>query len=327
MFKIRKTIVVVKKEEEYCSFPDIIQSRINPDKILLVYREGTAHHPEYSNLIVMESLDRGETWKEIYSFNISLEQNKMVWNCPRFSYLDWDHSLNIICDTKDSTIERTANFKTFLIKSFDDGKTFNNSCITPIQGMVPDKIFSFKKKLFLGNHKIKSSNNDLLQLINWSRDNGRSWYDCNVVADSVKHHYCEGSFIGVNDDYIISYLRDNAGHYNPVYTTKSTDGINWSNPEPLGSVLGHRVTAIRDEDMIIGAFRNTSVPCVSLFYHPIGEEKKVKVFKMEKEYDYNLYHFGYTGIVKIDKNRYLVAYYIKREANNPFIKLSFVERS
>ncbi len=324
MFTLLDTKIVAKKKDEYCSFPDIIQSKRDPDKLFLVYREGTAHHPEKSTLVLMKSKNKGKTWREAHRFPLSLKKNGMVWNCPRLSYMDDDNSFNIICDTKDGTVERKARFRTFLLKSFNDGGNFN-LVETPLIGMVPDKIISFKGKLFLGNHKIKSSKNDLVQLVNKS-DDGELWYDCSIVANKEDRQYCEGSFVNVDDQYLISYLRDNQWHFKSVYHTKSEDGINWSDPEALGDIVGQRVTAIRDNDIIIGAYRNTKEICVSLFYHPVGEEGKVKRFDIESERRENLYHFGYTGIVKISKDTFALAYYIKNDENSPFIKVAMIKR-
>ncbi len=326
MFTLLETKVVVKKEKEYCSFPDIIQSKKNPNKLFLVYREGTAHHPDKSSLVLLISMNEGKTWEETHRFPLSLKKDKMVWNCPRLSYIDSDDSFNIICDTKDGRIEKLANFKTFFLKSFNDGEKFY-LFKTPLIGMVPDKIVPFKDKLFLGNHKIKSTKNDLVQLVNWTRGDEEVWYDCNLVANHPDRQYCEGSFVNIDDEYMIAYLRDNQWHFKSVYYTKSTDGINWSEPKPLGSIMGQRVTAIRDKDLIIGAYRNTSDIKVSLFYHPIGKENDVKSFDIDSEIRDNLYHFGYTGITKISKNTFAVAYYIQNKENNPFIKIAFVKRN
>ena len=325
MFTLLETKIIAKKEKEYSSFPDIIQSKKNSNKLFLVYREGTAHHPSNSTLVLMVSTNKGKTWKESHRFPLSLKKDKMVWNCPRLSYMDHDNSFNIICDTKDGTVERTARFETFLLKSYDDGKSFSAVKI-PLTGMVPDKIITFQNELFLGNHKIKSTRNDLVQLVNWSRD-GKMWYDCNMVANSPNRQYCEGSFVNVDDEYMVAYLRDNTWHFKPVYYTKSIDGINWSKPEALGDIIGQRVTAIRDGDMIIGAYRNTRDVKVSLFYHPVGEEDKVKRFDIDSEVRDNLYHFGYTGIVKISKDTFAVAYYIRNDEPSPFIKVAMVKRN
>ncbi len=326
MFELLNTKVVAKKKNEYCSFPDILQSKKDSNKLFLVYREGTAHHPEKSTLVLMKSMDKGKTWRETHRFPLSLKKDGMVWNCPRLSYMHngYEESLNIICDTKDGTIERIARFRTFLLRSFNDGGIFH-LYKTPLIGMVPDKIIPFKDKLFLGNHKIKSSKNDLVQLVNWSKD-GDLWYDCSIVANAQDKQYCEGSFVNVDDKYLVSYLRDNTWHFKSVYYTKSEDGINWSYPEALGSIMGQRVTAIRDDNMIIGAYRNTKEICVSLFYHPIGKEREVKRFDIESESRENLYHFGYTGIIKISEDTFIVAYYIKNNEKSPFIKIAFVKK-
>ena len=56
------------------------------------------------------------------------------------------------------------------------------------------KTIEFKRKLFCANHKIKSYNNSytgigLVQLVSWSRDRGKTWYDTNIMADSDDSYY------------------------------------------------------------------------------------------------------------------------------------------
>jgi hypothetical protein len=194
----------------------------------------------------------------------------------------------------------------------------------------------FKNKLFCANHKIKSAANDLIQLISWSRDNGDTWYDTNVMAHHRDRQFCEASVANMGE-YLIAYLRDNSGHKRNVYTVTSEDGIHWSKPRKL-SIFGQRVTALKDEDRdgyVIGAFRNTYIPYlypdehvldVSAFQHNL-DSNRVDLFKIDWEYPRNQYHFGYTGMVRISPNEYIIAYYVKQIEENPFIKLAFVKKT
>ena len=95
-------------------------------------------------------------------------------------------------------------------------------------------------------------------------------------------------------------------------------------PERL-SIYGQRVTAIREEDKIIGTYRNTENCKVSIFEHNLISNQ-IKSYDIDWEYPKNQYHFGYTGIAKVEKDKYLVIYYVKQDAENPFIKLAFIER-
>jgi hypothetical protein len=320
IFNIKDIITIDQNEEKYLSFPDIIQSIKNPNRLFIIYREGQAHHPTESKLILKKSEDCGKTWEKIKEFPLDLENNGFVWNCPRFSYLG--KTLYIICDAKSSTTERTCNFIIVFFKSKDEGENFICK-ITPMPGMVPDKIILFKNKYYCANHKIKSEKNDLIQLVSWSK-NKELWYNTNIVANHEKRQYCEASTVNVNSDYLITYLRDNSSHRRNIYTTTSEDGINWSEPRKL-SIFGQRVTAILDEkDITVGTYRNTDTCTVSIFNHNL-KRNRIKTFDIDREYRKNQYHFGYTGLIKI-KNTYLVAYYIKQDEKNPYIKLAFLEK-
>jgi len=325
MFKVKKEIIIAQDEEQYISFPDIIQSIIDPDTYFIVYRTGDNHHPTWSKLVIQKSEDKGKTWKIVKEFLITLEESSLVWNCPRLSYMN--KKLYIICDAKSGIIEKIAQFKTFFLISEDEGESWEIK-ETPLPGMVPDKFISFKDKIFCANHKIKNDQNQLIQLISWSRDK-ETWYDTNVVAHSLTKQFCEASVVNMGD-YLISYLRDNSGHCKNIYTVTSKDGINWTIPKRL-SIVGQRVTALKDGDNIIGAYRNTSCEDVfkryiSMFEHNL-KTGRIKTSDIDWERTKNQYHYGYTGMAKVDENSYLVASYIKQKALNPFIKLYFVERS
>lgn len=331
MFTVIKTQIIAQSKNSYLSFPDIIQSPYNPDKLFIVYRKGDGHHPYKSSLIVMESVDRGEKWEEIHVFKSSLKKEGRVWNCPRLSYTDSEKEdspfLNIVCDTKNSTRERTATFSTIRLISQNDGETFLFDSL-PFIGMVPDKMIKFKDRYFCANHKIKHERSGLIQLVNWNKKaKDEIWYDCNVIAHSSKKQYCEASLVNVNDEYLIAYLRDNSGHFKKIDYTKSSDGIFWDKPKSLKGVWGQRVTAIKDGDRIIGSYRNTVDKRVSIFTHPINKEDEIKIYDIDQEYDFNLYHFGYTGIVKIAPDSFLVVYYIRNDEKYPFIKLAYLKET
>ena len=337
MLKVLKYKTIAKDKHTYLSFPDIIKSPVKKDRLFLIYREGDSHHPIWSKLILQMSSNNGETWDKVAEFSVSLEHHGCVWNCPRLSYID--NNLHIICDQKSSTQERTAMFKTVILVSMDEGISFHAK-ETPLPGMVPDKIISFKNKLFCANHKVKSSKNDLIQLVSWSRDNGKTWYDTNIMAHSLDKQFCEASVVSTGDR-LISYLRDNSGHQRNIYTVTSEDGIHWSKPKKL-PIFGQRVTALKDEDRdryVIGAFRNTYIPNiypfeyelespkleVSAFEHNLDNDK-IEVSKIDWEHPENQYHYGYTGIVRTAPNEYIIAYYIRQNRRNPYVKLAFVEK-
>lgn len=339
MFKVEKSIIIAKNKKKYISFPDIVKSPKKDGRFFLVYREGNSHHPIWSKIILMKSDNYGKTWKNQQEFPLKMKKNNYVWNCPRLSYVD--DVLYITCDQKSSVFEGGAHFKTVHLTSTTEGQFFRLQ-ETMLPGMVPDKIIEFKDKLLCANHKIKSSaasytHNGLVQLVSWSRDRGKTWYDTNIMADSDKQKYCEASIVNMGD-YLIAYLRENSGHRRHLYTVTSQDGIFWSKPKKI-SVFGQRATAIREGDKTIVTIRDTDVTyanlhpgedpepvChVSIFEHDIKNDK-ISIDHIDWEHRDSQYHFGYTGIAKVSNNKYLVAYYIMQEANYPFIKLAFISK-
>ena len=317
MFKVKNALIIAKNSNRYLSFPDIIQNPKNQNNLFLIYREGNKHHPTWSKLILMESRSRGEKWRRKKTFPLTLKKDGGVWNCPRLSYIDTQ--LVIMCDVKSSMFERTASWTTYMIRK--NSLRFIKQ-LTPIPGMVPDRIIKFKDKLLCANHKIKSPKNDLIQLISWSRDNGKTWYDTNIVANHLEKQFCEASVVNMGC-YLIAYLRDNSGHMRNIWYVLSEDGINWRKPIKL-PIFGQRVTAIRDENEIVGTYRDSQNIAVGMFRHDLSK-KKIKKVDIDWEYKTNQYHFGYTGLIKIGPNSYIVVNYTKQDEINPYIKLMFVD--
>jgi len=320
MLKLNKIITVDEDKECYLSFPDIIRSQKEKKTFFLVYRSGNGHHPTISSLILKKSINGGRSWKTIQEVELTLEKHGRVWNCPRLSYIR--DALYIVCDSKSGTYERQAQFKTMFLVSTDEGETLN-ILETPIPGMVPDKIIYFKDKYICANHKIKNKKNELIQLVSWSRDT-TMWYDTNIMAHSYEQQFCEASVVNMNDNYLIAYLRDNSGHKRNIYTVRSLDGISWSDPEKH-RIFGQRVTALKHSDNeIVGAFRNTNNINVSLFIHDL-KNNTMKFINIDEETRLNQYNYGYTGLADND-TEYLLPYYIKNDAQNPYIKLAFIRK-
>lgn len=320
MLKLKNIITIDKNEEKYLSFPDIVKSPKDENRFFMVYRSGNGHHPTISKLVLKKSEDQGRTWKTQQEFILTIEDDKYVWNCPRLSYIN--NILYIICDAKSGTFERISHFKTMFLTSTTEGEFFRCS-ETPLPGMVPDKIIKFQNKYFCANHKIKNEQNELIQLVSWSKD-GEVWYDTNIMAHSYTHQFCEASVVNMNDEYLIAYLRDNSGHKRNVYTVRSTDGIEWTKPVKL-NIFGQRVTALRhSDDRVVGAFRNTDNINVSLFDHDV-KKNRIKFINIDNEYKFNQYNYGYTGL-EDNGDEYLLPYYIKNRADNPYIKLAFIKK-
>ena len=320
MLKLKYIITIDKNDKKYLSFPDIIKSVKKPNRFLMVYRSGNGHHPTSSSLVLKRSENQGRSWRTIQEIELNLEEHGYVWNCPRLSYIG--KTLYIVCDAKSGTYERQSHFKIFFLLSETDG---NNIEIidTPLPGMVPDKFIKFKHKYFCANHKIKNRKNELIQLMSWSK-NGELWYNTNILAHDYKHQFCEASVVNMNNLYMIAYLRDNSGHKKNIYTVRSSNGVEWSEPIDL-PVYGQRVTALRyDNHTTIGAYRNTDNINVSLFKHNL-ETNQINVLNIDEDYKNNQYNYGYTGLADNNKE-YLMPYYIQKEEDNPYIKLAFIRK-
>jgi hypothetical protein len=325
MIEIRDYKTIKEDEKKYLSFPDIIQSRKNKNKYFLTYRSGESHHPQNSKLHILVSNDMCKTWEEMHSFYLSLEKHKAVWNCPRFFYLP-DNSLNIVCDTKSSLVEKMAEFKDYILKSYNDGESFTIED-SGMRGMVPDAVISFRKKLYCANHVHDNKYKTLTQLVNYSQDEGKTWYNCSILARGSNNYFCEASLVNYKEKFLIAYLRDNKRGPQPIYKYITYDGYSW---KPFGKlpVYGHRPTAIIDRDKVLISYRDTKNITLSVLTARLdknGKEKDIEVIDVDQEKLDNKFHFGYTGLVKCQKDLYYLAYYIQKDKKNPFIKGCFLE--
>ena len=316
-----KYFQVIAQNDLYLSFPDIIQDKINKNRLLVVYRSADEHLPTLSTLHVLVSLNNGLNWREIYKKTLTLKKHGKAWNCPRLSYFT-DGSLNIICDTKTQVRETISKLNISIIKSRDNGQTWEEPVETEMNGMVPDRVIEFKNKLFCANHQIKNLKNSLVQKINWSEDNGKTWDNSSTIANSILHNFCEASVVNVNNKYLLAYLRDNHIAPKKSWIYKSIDGKKWKKHKKM-PLCGHRIVAIPYKDKIIGIYRDTQNVTLSVFMQK--DNKIIETYDIEKEMPQNKYHFGYAGIVNYYKNLFFITYYIQHDMQRPYIKTCFLE--
>ena len=312
---------IIIANDKYLAFPDIIKSQ-NQDSLFLVYRSSNVHHPISSALHFLRSDDKGKTWEQKFEIQASLMKEGFVWNCPRLTYKP-NGCLTLICDTKNHTQESKADFKIVFIDINEEKNTYSPPYLSGIIGMVPDRFVSFKGKLVCAVHTKNTVHKNLIQLAYWSRDEGKTFLDCNIVARVKNYDFCEASLVNYKNNILLAYLRENSSPNNNIYLSWSQDLINWNEPEKL-KIQGHRVTAKYIKDTIVfGTFRNTKDMAVSAFKHtPFSQH--IETINVIKEKPENLYNFGYTGFCEIKTSVFYIVYYIKQESQQPFIGYSIV---
>ena len=333
MFKlIGEPKTIHKSRKLYLAFPDILQSKEDPNRIFLVYRSGEQHHPTVSLLHFWISEDKGKTWTQRHEIPMNMKKDGRVWNCPRLSYFP-DGSLNIICDSKDSTNERKAIFNTHRVISHDDGMFFSSPKNIGIDGMLPDHVVNFKGNMYIANHLNDTTNQTLVQFTNCSRDKGKTWYDRNImgresrnfVRNATPKFYCEASILNYRQRYMLSFVRDNARGPQPIYCFRTIDGLNWQSCGHM-PIYGHRPTVLFDqneENRVFMSYRDTqnmSVAVSSFIIDDYGSRSNIETIQIEKEKKCNLFNFGYTGLVEYEKNKFMLTYYITKGSLNPYIK-------
>ncbi len=323
MFKVIDKGNLFEDNQKYLSFPDIIKSSTEYNVAFLVYRSANSHHPYQSCLHFCRSNNLGGTWKEQFTLKASLLKDGYVWNCPRLSYIP-DGGLVILCDTKNHVQEHRSLFQVVIININPKGSKAIRKKLLGFQGMVPDSFVLYRGNLLCANHTKDTNEGRLAQKVNWSRDNGRTFIDCNLIARDPEKDFCEASIINYKNKTLLAYMRENSKSVNPIYVSYSTDVVNWTSPEPI-SITGHRVTAQCYNNDIIGTFRNTKDMSVSIFRHNMNNLKDIETCNIDSETPENIYNFGYTGFINISRTAYYIVYYIKRDRIQPFIAYAVVE--
>jgi len=326
MLSVIKKGIIQSNKDYYLSFPDIVKSKQNHN-YYLVYRSGNAHHPVSSSLCLFVSNDQCKTWNKMDSVGASLFSIGFVWNCPRFSFKE-NKKLVIFCDTKNHTEERKATFKivSLDVDEHEQQAQLKNMSLTEINGMVPDRLVNFQNKVLFCVHKRDKHINNLIEIVYWSRDNGKTFHDCNLMAKEKDKDFCEASIVNYNDKCLYAYLRENTKQIRPMYLSKSLDGINWDKPKEL-SFYGHRPTVnVISKYEIMGTYRDTSQIAVCWFIHNL-KTNKISTGIIDTERKENIFNFGYSSFVQLDIDLFYCVYYIKNTQQKPLIKYALLKRN
>ncbi len=320
----------------YVSFPDIVRTK---DGYLLLYRQSDVHHPNSSDIFLTTSTD-AEEWTEPRLFaNAALDKQGLVFNCPRLSRVG--NKIALVVDTKNSQIEKFAQWRTFIWWSEDEGETWSAPDDMLIdRGLVPDKIIEWNGNLIMGYHIHELYDNPkprLIQMVATSFDGGKNWRDKSTIAEHVDYDFCEGSIVpfGLSPPggpgRLLCYLRNNRGSLaaSHLSTKYSAAHLIWER-EPL-DIRGHRIVAAVPEfwdDKIIGTYRDCKARAIGLFVHSNIDAgiEKFNTFELEKETNKDcLFDYGYTTWAETGENEIVLLYYMRGELAKPVIRSTKVK--
>ncbi len=214
-----RKITVSRDDSVYEAWPDI--AMLSNDRMVAVFTECTSHrNRELSRIVYKISDDHGETWSEKY-YLTEQTTNAEYWNNAQIRTLS-DGRLVIVCDK--STGERIGDIHPSYLWFSEDGIAWSEPTEIPIQGIVPEFRELQSGRWLVGAHELCAENNRLVQYLIYSDDKGQTWSPRITVAKDARFNLCEVSFLEVEPNIVVAYMRENSGRGYDCKKAISHDG-------------------------------------------------------------------------------------------------------
>jgi len=207
----------------YEAWPDLV---LLPDgKLLCVFSE-CVHHGDRSRtrIVLTTSSDRGRSWSPKRPVLASRPEDGFSYNCARLSILR-DGRIGLCVDRVPSGSEPdvSARAEVLLLFSADAGRSWSRPAVTPLHGIVPDKLLELASgRWLISAHCVEDGL--MIQYLHYSDDRGRTWSPRIVVAKSKKYRVCEVSILPLDEKTLVAFLRENSGTGCDCLKTISHDG-------------------------------------------------------------------------------------------------------
>jgi len=213
--------------ELYEAWPDVTLTRSG--KLVCVFTECTHHRDRsYSRIMLTESTDEGRTWSPKRPLTEGTAGLSYYYNCARISTLQ-DGRLAVIVDRIPSTGEKeNINAVNVLYFSTDEGGSWSDAVITPLRGIVPDKLLELENGRWIisAQYTVKGH---LTQFCRYSDDRGRSWSQEILMGFDKRYQLCEVSILPCGNNTLVAFMRENSGlGYDCIKTISYDNGESWS---------------------------------------------------------------------------------------------------
>ncbi len=245
---------ISRDPEWYEAWPDVV--RTGPERLLCIFTECTHHaNRAHSRIMLTESADRGRTWSGKRQLIPDSFDSGCYFNCARISRLA-DRRLAVTVDRIRSGQPESdpGASSVCLLFSSDDGRTWSEPTITPLCGIVPDKLIELESGRWLLSAHCRAANGKLAQYLHYSDDGGRSWSDRITVAASAELNLCEASLVPLGGGGVAAFMRENSGLGLDCQKVLSSDGgASWGAVTAFPLPGCHRPTAgwLRDGRLLI----------------------------------------------------------------------------
>lgn len=200
--------MVSRDDSIYEAWPDIEMT--STGKLICIFTRCN-HHSDRDNsqLMLCESMDRGKTWSRPYPLTKPCNASD-YWNNGRIKRLS-DESFVIVCD-KILGEEKENKAQVYMWKGDINGKFNFEPIITPVRGIVPDKLLELKcGRWLIAAHCLNTKTGKLEEGLWYSDNKGETWSERIIVASDERYNLCEASLLELPDGTIVAFMRENSG--------------------------------------------------------------------------------------------------------------------
>jgi hypothetical protein len=307
--------IVIAQNENYLAFPDVALAA--DGSLICAYFEGDKHSPTWSNLVLKQSVDGGESWSApAIAGKSSMKQEGFCWNCPRISLLP-DGRLFLICDWEDGS-KRRATWRWY---SSDNGKTWSQPKQILSEGLCPDRVIPLPSGRLLttvccdesyrpSGIAVPTQDGDR-QILFCSDDGGEVWRPYSVIW---AENEMEGGLVALNDTDLVCYFTNLKWTSDKAVsrdggTTWQRSRIPFSATRPCPGVVTSGNILVTFGIRGGGAFASLETPESSLCIDP--SEQKCAVLKLADAGAAPWWDYGYSAWTQLPDGRIFCVYYAR----------------
>ena len=337
-------VTIARDDELYEAFPDVC--RLSGDRLLCTYRESDYHVGTTSQIMLIESNDRGRTWtnKRPLHFRRTIDETSSVWNNPRLTRLP-DGRIVALLDMCHSEYDgdRKPNslhcYQSYLSFSEDDGETWSDPHLTEVEGLCPDRVFAASDDhwLIATTHFFGRFPGAFRLQVAHSFDGGQTWPIAALGAEEDGFQHDEPSILRLPDGRLLMVMRENVHTHRPShYVISEDEGRVWSTPRPTPLFGDRPGGGILQSGRILVTYRNVE-PAADEKTMVLGRDPGTWAWRgdlegltgsggdssfLELEHDECGNHgdYGYSGWVQFDDGEIFCIYHHRDDAPKSYIR-------
>jgi len=334
--------VVSAEPDIYKMLPDL--ARCEDGSLVCCYRESLVHGRwPWTRIAMHISRDGGRNWgpKAVVE-EIPDHATGGGWNTPRLLHLGGGRLL-MICDWgPPHEQEYTPNSKIFSWHSEDGGVTWSGKAETGITGHICPCLFRTRSgKIFLAADGWDGTTWSVDLWV--SEDEGASWQGPTVVSASRELWLNEATFVQLEDDTLVCYIREDQERLRGYKAISHDDGATWQGPHPthLLSCIGRPEAGLLRSGEVIVFYGFSNAPRLLVLHaesqasaaDPDCVENATKSHlspdfrRFFVEHDRSIHPDGaYSGWVQLPDGDLYVVQYIVDDAPMAFIRSYRISR-